>query len=359
MRPHLHRLIVLAVVLAVLLSHAAGPAGGETAATAQAAAPLPHRTLTAWLGTWDRGAGYRQVLAHASEFRLASPYWFSTTANPGVIAGIPNHAWVVALHARGIKVVPTVGSTWSPDKAQAVFTSASLTHEHVAALVHLVRRYGFDGIDLDYEGFTWPNTVAQTRTIRHAYAAFVGDLCAELHDVSKMCTITLGPVTADGPRIVSDYRAIGRAANLVRLMCYDLHGPWSKPGPVSTTPWTDRVLTYAVSQIPRSKVELDVPTYGYQWPTPKSGDASLSWAQVWHLVTLHHLAHVVHYDTAAGEATFQWRSGGRLHTVWFETPRSLAGRVALANRFHVHSLGFWLLGTEAPGDWSVLRRLRL
>ena len=221
--------------------------------------------------------------------------------------------------------MPTVGSTWSPDKAQAVFTSAPLRHEHVTALVHLVRSNGFDGIDLDYEGFTWPNTVAQTRTIRHAYAAFVGDLCAELHDASKMCTITLGPVTADGPRIVSDYRAIGRAANLVRLMCYDLHGPWSKPGPVSTTPWTDRVLTYAVSQIPRSKVELDVPTYGYQWPTPKSGDASLSWAQVWHLVTLHHLAHAVHYDTAAGEATFQWRSGGRLHTVWFETPRSLAG----------------------------------
>jgi spore germination protein len=142
-------------------------------------------------------------------------------------------------------------------------------------------------------------------------------------------------------------------------MCYDLHGPWSKPGPVATTSWTARVLTYAVSQIPRSKIELDVPTYGYQWPKPAGGDASLSWSQAWHLVELHHLAHAVHYDAAAGEATYHWRAHGRLHTVWFETPRSLAGRVAVANRFHVRSLGFWLLGTEAPGDWTVLRGLRL
>jgi spore germination protein YaaH len=357
MTPHLHRLFVLAVVVAVLVSHASGRAGGETTAAAHTAPP-PHRTLTAWLATWDHGAGYRQVLAHASEFRMASPYWLSTTANPRVIAGSPNHAWVAALHAKGIKVVPTVGSTWPPDKAQQVFTSPSLTRAHVTALVRLVRSNGFDGIDLDYEGFTWPSTIAQTKTIRHAFANFVAELCTRLHEVSKTCSITLGPVTADGPWIASDYRAIGRAADLVRLMCYDLHGPWSKPGPVSTTPWTARVLTYAVSQIPRSKIELDVPTYGYQWPKPAGGDASLSWAQTWHLIALHNVAHV-QFDSAAGEATFHWRSGGRLHTVWFETPRSLAGRVALANSFQVHSLGFWLLGTEAPGDWNVLRGLHL
>ena len=107
---------------------------------------------------------------------------------PAVIAGSPTTPGWLRCTPEGIKVVPTVGSTWSPDKAQAVFTSASLTPRACGGLVHLVRRYGFDGIDLDYEGFTWPNTVAQTRTIRHAYAAFVGDLCAELHDVSKMCT---------------------------------------------------------------------------------------------------------------------------------------------------------------------------
>ena len=356
--PHLHRVIVLSVVVTVLLSHAVGWQGGEASAGTKPP-PVPHRTLTAWLATWDHGAGYRQVLAHSSEFRLASPYWFSTTANPAVISGTPNPGWVTALQVRGVKVVPTVGSSWSPAKAQAVFTNGRLTREHVAALLQLVISNGFDGIDLDYEGFAWPNTVAQTRIIRHAFASFVGQLCTELHDASRICTITLGPVTADGPRIVSDYRTIGRDADLVRIMCYDLHGPWSKPGPVSTPSWTARVLTYAESQIPRAKLELDVPTYGYQWPTPAGGDASLSWAQAVHLAQVHHVTRAIRYDAAAGEATFHWKANGRLHTVWFETPRSLAARVALANRFHVHSLGFWLLGTEAPGDWAVLRGLHL
>jgi spore germination protein YaaH len=362
---------IAAVIICAALSALAAVLCSSTGATARPSASLqslraPHRMLSAWLPTWDGGAGYRQVLAHASEFRFVSPYWYATTADPATIglnipsaAGTPRPAWVAALHARGIAVVPTVRSRWTPEKAQQVFTSTVFSQQHAHTLVDLVLAHGYDGIDLDYEGFTWPRTEAQTRIIRRGFASFVSNLCSDLHAVGKLCTVTLGAVTAGGPRVVNDYRAIGGSADLVRLMCYDLHEPWGTPGPITTTAWTSRVLNYAVSQIPRSKLELDVPTYGYEWPAPANGDASLTWAQTQALIRAHHLAGAVRYDANAGEARVRWRSGGRLHTVWFETARSLGTKIELANRFRLRSVGFWLLGHEAPGDWQALHRLTL
>ena len=47
------------------------------------------------------------------------------------------------------------------------------------------------------------------------------------------------------------------------------------------------------------------------------------------------------------------------HTVWFENARSLAVKAALAQRFHVGTLGFWYIGHESPADWAVLDDLEL
>ena len=65
----------LAALAAVLCSSARPAASPHSLAT-------PNRALSAWLPTWDGGAAYRQVLAHASEFRLVSPYWYATTGDP-------------------------------------------------------------------------------------------------------------------------------------------------------------------------------------------------------------------------------------------------------------------------------------
>ena len=351
------------IALVAILSPATTSATATPNIPASRAA-APPRVLSAWIATWDGGASFRDVLAHASQFRFVSPYWYWTTDNPGKIGLNPpattaelRTSQTAALHARGIKVIPTVGSQWSPAKAEAVFDDPNLSAEHVHALVRLVTRHGYDGIGLNYEGFRWPPTTAQTAQIRTGFDAFVANLCDDLHHAGKICVVTLGPVTADSRWNVLDYRAIGKHADVVRLMCYGLHGPWGDPGPVSTTAWTQRVLRYAVARIPRSKIGLAVPTFGFQWPAPRGTDGSLTWVQVQHLIQRLHLA--VHYSQTAGEPYLHWHSHGQLHTVWFENARSLAPTIALANRYHVGLLGFWILGHEDPADWTALEKLHI
>jgi spore germination protein YaaH len=55
-----------------------------------------------------------------------------------------------------------------------------------------------------------------------------------------------------------------------------------------------------LARIGRSKIELDVPTYGYQWPAPQGGAASLTWRETRDLIRRLHP--VVRYSQVAGEA---------------------------------------------------------
>jgi hypothetical protein len=204
-------------------------------------------------------------------FNDISPFFFSAQPD-GTIALVGSQAQLnttspVALHAKGIKVVPTVGSTWSPDKAQAVFTSPALTHEHVTALVHLVRSNGFDGIDLDYEGFAFTDGTASWPTTQPVWVAFVTELANALHANGKLLSVTIPPTWIEAG-VVRGYPVyapadIGAVADRVKLMVYD----WSvgSPGPISPMTWVNLVIAYNDPIVPNNKLQLGIPAYGRDW----------------------------------------------------------------------------------------------
>lgn len=350
----------LSIVLACLI--AAGAIGLETV-TRAGATPASQRPLATWLPYWDGSAGLDRVLAHASRFRYVSPFWYQTSGvgTFTVNSGGGNPAWVQKLHAQGIAVVPTVTSGWGPRDASLIFNSPADRREHVDALVQLVTSHGYDGIDLDYEQMAATTQVAVSQRVRTGFNAFVAELCGRLRALHKRCDVTVMAETEDAhsfgglDKWVWDYATLGRQASRVRLMVYDQHGPWSAPGPVAAADWTEDVLRYATSAIAPSKVELAVPTYGYDW---SNGSAkAVLWDAADRLRRAHHAA--VRFDAASQEPTFTYRAGGVAHTVWFENARSLAVKAALAQRFHVGTLGFWYIGHESPADWAVLDTLKL
>ena len=65
-----------------------------------------------------------------------------------------------------------------------------------------------------------------------------------------------------------DYPALGQAADAVLLMTYEWGYTYGPPLAVAPLPQVQRVLDYALSVIPREKILLGVPTYGYDWPLP-------------------------------------------------------------------------------------------
>ena len=52
------------------------------------------------------------------------------------------------------------------------------------------------------------------------------------------------------------------------IMAYDWHHAGSEPGPVAPITEVQRTIEFAIKSIPRRKLIIGVPLYGYNWSIP-------------------------------------------------------------------------------------------
>ncbi len=163
---------------------------------------------------------------------------------------------------------------------------------------------------------------------------------------------TAEPGTWPGAR-AQDWRAIGAAADEVRVMAYDYTSAGSPPGPVAPAAWVDQVLELATSLVPRDRIVLGVPTYGYDWTAGAEGTA-VQWADVQAIADARNASPQWDSDHSAPWLRYT-DERGRDHTVWYENARSLATKLDVARRHGVDRLVLWRLGGEDPDIWWTLR----
>ncbi|NDZ78264.1 glycosyl hydrolase [Streptomyces sp. SID10853] len=315
------------------------------------------RTASAWLPYWDQENGYQDALRHAGQLHTVSPFWYKAAAADRIEGhpGAGDTRIINGLHKAGIQVIPTVMDmdTMKRGELARILTTPALRTAHTAALVRLARGHGYDGIDLDYETITTTPT-AGYRTVRSAYAAFVTGLCAKLHAVRKQCVVTVSPQTATTGRIW-DYAAIGRAADRMRIMAYDLHWSGGPPGPLSSTAWYDEILRRATALVPAARIETALPGYGWDWPADGSRPARhLTWKQADAL--RREVGAPYALDPESGTPHFTYRDGAEPRTVWYQDARGAAVQLAAVRGYGVRNTSLWALGFEDPGLWKVLAR---
>ena len=65
-----------------------------------------------------------------------------------------------------------------------------------------------------------------------------------------------------------DYRLLGENADTVFLMTYEWGYTYGPPMAVAPIEKVRDVVDYAVTQIPKDKLLMGIPNYGYDWPLP-------------------------------------------------------------------------------------------
>jgi spore germination protein YaaH len=233
----------------------------------------PNRFVSGWVPYWNAPQGRLGFTAASSMFTDISPFFFSALPD-GTIANVGSPTelkkTVDAAQARGIKVLPSItdgSGKWI--MAYAILGNNDSRAQHVQNIVNLVMSNGFDGIDLDYEGFAFTDGTASWEFTKPIWVAFVTELAAALHAQSppKLLSVTIPPtwVEAGVERgyPVYETQKIGAVADRVRLMVYD----WSvgSPGPISPMRWVDLVIAYNDPIVPNGKLQLGIPAYGRNW----------------------------------------------------------------------------------------------
>ncbi|MCX6092515.1 MAG: glycosyl hydrolase family 18 protein [Candidatus Bipolaricaulota bacterium] len=284
----------------------------------------------------------------------------------GTIAGGDDFGVAAFCKAHGIEVYACV-SNYNDDPEVDGFDAglaraAIVTHRDavIARLVALAASGGYDGVNIDFENLAFSRDIDDDRA---AFTTFIHELATQLHALGLMLAISVPGKTEDSIdddwSYPFDFKALGEDADLLQLMTYDQHGPWSDPGPVAGADWVEDCVAYAASLVDPAKLLIGLPAYGYDWDLTASDPASwtysatsISWSGI--AASLARPGAIERWDTASESPFLTYIERGHWHEAWFENAASLRAKTALVAEYHLAGLSMWSLGQEDAAFWEAV-----
>jgi chitinase len=239
--------------------------------------------------------------------------------------------FVAAAHKRDIKVLFSIGGG-SKQPQYHYLMKDDKRPMLVQNLVNEVIKYGMDGIDVDLEG----------SNIDEYYEKFVVELAAALRKHDKLITAAIAIYYKDQftDTALAQY-------DFVNVMSYDRTGPWrpEKPGPHAAYEHAVEDLEYfgSVRKIPKEKMTLGVPFYGYGYgPELTSTAISMNYGKI--------------VQTFRGaEAADQWNMpDGKI--IYYNGQPTMEKKTLLAKE-KASGIMIWQVLGDASGSKSLLRTI--
>lgn len=253
--------------------------------------------------------------------------------------GIPNYMLVHNM----------VGGTFTNQVVHQVLSDETLRKKLVDDILVNVKYYGYDGVEIDFEGIKGED--------RAAFTTFLDELKQKLTPENLTLFIAVPAKTWDDTKNVwsggYDYAAIGKIVDRVMIMSYDEHWSGGPAGPVSSLPWFENVAAFANKTIPKDKLLMGLPLYGYDWPETGKGRALLP-TGIENLMKQY--GGQVELDPVSSTPFYRYTdSKGVKHIVWFENNESIAKKVQVVQNFGFKGVGLWRLGYEKQELWQVIQ----
>lgn len=222
----------------------------------------------------------------------------------------------------------------------------------IEQLTETVLQKGFRGVDIDFEYI-----LAQDR---EAFAQFVSNVREAINALGYPVSVALAPKTSDDQKGTlyegKDYHLLGEAADSVLLMTYEWGYTYGPPMAVAPIRNVRQVVDYAVTRIPREKINLGIPNYGYDWTLPF--EQGVSRARTINNIQAVQIAiendAEIMFDEAAQSPYFHYFRDGKEHEVWFEDVRSMQAKFALVEEYDLRGMGYWQIMRLFRANWLLL-----
>lgn len=294
---------------------------------------------------------------------------------------VEQHGWPLAwtplarqAHDTGTAFVPTV-AVLNAETFRTLFTSPRRMQALHDNTMTLVRGASADGVHLNFEVFE-----AVPAEARRNLTAFVRGLRSALRTYRPDAQLSIFLPGFDHGEAY-DEQALAAMADFVVVQGYDMHWLTSvDAGPVAPlVGWNganwgailDRFLSLGV---PRHKMLMAVPYYGYEWPTvsDQPGAATrgegqpITYAPVdadyLPLIQVSAEARVAAYgkrrDPISQAPYYAYRGTDGWYQGWFEDAQSLRQKYDFVRRERLGGVAIFLLGYDAGRLTDVLRDVR-
>lgn len=316
--------------------------------------PQPRKTriqVMSYLPLTDPGVTAADIAPWSGRLTYVAIFSYLITAT-GDMPPIDDAEAIQATYAAGAKPLMCIanmqpGGVFDPEIARAMITIPEIREKVISNILKVVEQKGYAGVDSDIE-----NIPAE---LQEGYVDFLRELKARLGN--RPLTVAAPPKYDEATFAYArghDYAGIGRTVDRVFIMNYEFSWVGGPPGAIAPLPQTRRVLLYAASLMPRSKIINGISTTAYDWPLP---DTPENRARPWShdravQIAIENGARI-RYDETAEAPFFRYTVEGQEREVWFEDARSLMVKLMVVRELGIAGLGQWHLG--APN--SQLRTL--
>lgn len=304
---------------------------------------------------------------HADQITIVCPAAYGIDSN-GVIAGEVDRRVLEIAKQKGVKVMPLFAS-FNQNGIHVFLDDSVARKEAIRLMLFYAKQSNFYGWQLDLENVFF--------TDKDAYTSFFQQAADSLHRHGLFISMAIvkcnQPAPENGNTAYQKYLyenwsgafdipAIAAAGDFISFMTYDQHIAYTPPGPVAGMPWFKGMLQYLLDlKIPPEKISLGIPFYSDHWyPSwnPVQGGFStrdeISFAHAMDLLDQYQAKVEWMPDQQVNYA--RWEEGGVFNWLFLEDAKSFLPKFDLAKVNHLRGISVWVLGTEDPGVWNVLKK---
>lgn len=307
--------------------------------------------VSGWTFPWDPSS-WKTLQEWGSDLDEVSPYWYYVLENGTVVGShndTENRDYIVYCRANGLEIIPMISNNHDVDVVSNIVLNSTARTHHISSLLDIIIRNGFEGVDINYENIP--------TALKDDYSNFIMELADVFHNRGKKVYVSVFPKISDdeireGPGAY-DYREIGKYADSVRVMVYNLH--WSscdRSGPITSYEWVADIMEYACEAIPVSKVSLGIPLFGYDWIVDRFGNA-LTIADNRSFSYINNLLKDPGIDrrwngTSRTPYLEYMESNGQRHAIHYNDAESLLHEMLISRDLGINRISLWRIGNEDP-----------
>ena len=311
-------------------------------------APAAEPIVLAWQAAGDSDQ-YLEQLEAAPGLTVTSPQWWTLDAD-GLLVGEADPDFVAGAHELGLQVWPYVTNGFQSARTRKALADKSLRCLLAAQLSGQAQLSGADGINVDFEAFSWVD--------RRNFTAFVTELTGFVHAWGGVVSVDVTARTDDTfpPSLINtaryDRHALAKASDYLALMAYDEYNRYRPSGPTASHEWTEDALHWLLRYADPHQILLGVPFYSRIWDPEDLGKPTT--ARIGTVVELAE-SNPRTIDPQFGIDRIDLEDGRYL---WAEDYENLATRIEFARREGVAGTAAWRLGFDTPEVWEIVEAAR-
>ena len=247
------------------------------------------------------------------------------------------------------------GGGFNSDIARSILSSEEVQETLLSNIINVMGEKNYYGLDIDFE-YIYPED-------RELYNDFLRKVTARLRPMGYTVTTALAPkISADQRGVVyeaHDYPVHGALADHVVIMTYEWGYTFGPPLAVAPINEVEKVINYALTEIPSQKILMGIPNYGYDWTLPYTpGTAAKTVTNVGAVNLAADVGAAIQYDQKSQAPFYYYYDmDGKQHVVWFEDARSINAKLRFANSKNLGGVSYWTINRYFPQNWLVLESL--